>query len=490
MAVISLFMKYLTLLQNKSVRWALVLLLSAAYPSLVQGSQDEKTTAIDGLNRLTLDQCVKLAVANSHQLMAERHRLAALEAQVNQAFWAQFSGFEISGFASMVPDKKVDMEHLENYGAVREPGGGTSAEEDLSGPWGPTLQVGIKGGVPVYTFGKISSAKEAVKNAHLAKKAQYPSFEHQIRYQVEQAYQAVWGAREMLYTISQGRGYLEKARKKVEGDLEEQTGSSTQIDLLKLKIFSSEIDHIEAQTVQIERVGLAALRFLVGGGKRQQIDIVDEPQQRTAQELDELNKYKKTAIAHRPEIKALRYAIKALEAKVELRRAEFWPNLLVVGGAGKAWTPGRPKLNNWALRDNYNYGWGFFFGLALDYPLDFGLDRYRLDESKAELAALTVDQKAALEGILLEVEEIYHRVAAARDGLAALARSRRLVKGWIAAELQNQATGLSSAKDVKDAIKESFQVLASIHRLTHDYNVGMAELKRATGVIGNNRMIK
>ena len=87
----------------------------------------------------------------------------------------------------------------------------------------------------------------------------------------------------------------------------------------------------------------------------------------------------------------------------------------------------------------------------------------------------------------LQVEEVYHRVSAARDGLNALSKSKRLVKGWVAAELQNQAAGLGTAKDVKDAIKESFQVLAAIHRLTHDYNVGLAELKRVSGVIGEKK---
>jgi hypothetical protein len=40
---------------------------------------------------------------------------------------------------------------------------------------------------------------------------------------------------------------------------------------------------------------------------------------------------------------------------------------------------------------------------------------------------------------------------------------------------------MASAKDVKDALKEYFKVMASLHRATHDYNVGMAELDRVTG---------
>ena len=82
---------------------------------------------------------------------------------------------------------------------------------------------------------------------------------------------------------------------------------------------------------------------------------------------------------------------------------------------------------------------------------------------------------------MLEVEKAYHHVASVKESLDALEESKKLVKGWISAVLQNHAIGLAKAKDVKDALKEYFKVMASLHKTTHDYNVGMAELDRVTG---------
>ncbi|MCP4676919.1 MAG: TolC family protein [Deltaproteobacteria bacterium] len=445
-------------------------------------AQEKKT------KQLTLDECIKRALTNSRTLAAERHRLAILDAQVKQAFWAPFSGFSLNAFGSWVPDKCVDKEHLEATGSVRDCKGGVSGEDNIfedgfwTGGWGPSLQLEISGGVPIYTFGKISSGKEAVEHARAAKQAEYPRFEDAIRYQVAQAYQAVSGAREMLYTINKGREHLEKARKKVEQDLENQEGTSTEIDLIKLKVFEGEVDQYETQSREIERVGLAGLRFLVGGKERSLVDIIDEPQSQTPEEIGKLDEYKKEAVQNRPELKAVRHAAKALAAKVDMRRADFWPDLLVVGGFRYGWTPGKTDLHNWALKDNYNYGPSIFLGLAVSYKLDLGLDIYRLDEAQAELSALTTEQKAALEGVVLEVEKIYHHAVATRDALESMQKSRRLVKGWIAAVMQNHATGLASAKEVKDALAEYFKVMAAIHKLTHDYNVGLAEIHRVTGV--------
>jgi outer membrane protein TolC len=285
----------------------------------------------------------------------------------------------------------------------------------------------------------------------------------------------------MLYTIDKGREYLKKARDKVEKDLETGEGDATQIDLIKLKVFESEVNHYEVQALEIERVGLAALRMLVGDDEKKRVDIEDKPLEQDPTELLTLDEYKDAALSQRPELKALKHAVRAMEAKVSLRKAEFWPDIFLHGGIQMARTPGRTDLHNWALKDNYNYGPGWGIGLGMKYTFDIGLDIYKLKQAKAELAALTTDQRSALDGIMLEVEKSYHHVTALRDSLDALTESRKLVKGWISSVLQSQAIGMASAKDVKDALKEYFKVMASLHRATHDYNVGMAELDRVTG---------
>jgi outer membrane protein TolC len=456
-------------------------------------SADEKAPAAEqGADaepvRLSMEECVRRAVANSRTLMAERHRVAAMDAMVEQVFWAPFSGFSATVAGTMVPDKCIDKDHFDTYGSVVDCDGSASSQDDnmfqsdfWTGGWGPSVRVEIEGGVPIYTFGKISNSKRAVEEARDAKKAEYPKFEHKIKFQVMQAYQAVSGAREMLYTIEQGRKHLKKARDKVEKDLENQEGTSTEIDLIKLKVFENEVDQYEAQSKEIERVGLAALRFLVGGADRDRVDILDEPQKRFQENLLPLEAYKKDAMKNRPELDALKHAVKAMESKVDMRRADLWPDLLVIGGFRYAWTPGRDDVSNWTLKDNYNYGPAVWLALAVNYKFDWGLDIYKLDEAKAELTALTIDQKETLEGVVLEVEKAYHKAVASKDALESMEKSRALVKGWIAAEVQNHETGLSSAKDVKEALAEYFKVMASIHKLTNDYNVSVAEIHRVTG---------
>ncbi len=435
--------------------------------------------------RLTLNECMGRAVRNSRKLAAERHRLAALEAQVNQIWWAPFSSFKVQAAFSMVPDRCIDTNILSEEGRIMrcEGDGQITGDDDYWGQgWGPYFALEFKGGLPIYSFGKYSNAKNAMGHAYEATEANLPTFEHKIRFNVQRAFHAIVGAREMLYTITEGRKKLVSARKKVEENLEKQEGTETEIDLIKLKVFESEIDQMVHQTRQIEQTGLAALRFLVGGVDKGRVDIPEDPQMLIERKLDRLEDYQGKALEKRPELKALRHALKAMESKVALRRSEFWPDIALLISFRWVRTPGRTDIDNWVLKDSYNYG-GYMPALALgmNYNLDLGLDVHRLSQAKAELAALTADQQFALEGIMLEVEKTYIQVATARDSLSTLKKSKRLTKGWLAAAVQSHAAGIGAAKEVKDALKEYFKIMASIHRSVGEFNAGLAALDKVTG---------
>jgi outer membrane protein TolC len=444
----------------------------------------EPTQKDDEVHRLTLEECLRFALASSGRLAAERHRLAMLAAQVKQVYWAPFSEIGLKGFFTVVPDRDNPFGPCtDNPDDPRQClYAGQSDDNLIAGDsWGPAFRLEATAVVPVYTFNKIRSSRQAMEAAYEAKQAELPRFENEIKLQVHQAYEAVLGGREMLYIIDQGRSYLNKARKKVEEDLENQEGTSTEIDLIKLKVIEAQAGQFEAQAREIERVGLAALRFLVGPQGGSDIDIVDAPQTPREDQLGPLAQYVERAIDQRPELAALRKALEALRAKVKLRKAEFFPNLALLGGWRWAWAGGRDDIEVWVLNDSFNYGpASLWFGLGLDYKLDLGLDIHRLNEAKAELAAVSAESKLALDAIVLEVNKTYERAVASRSALNSLMSTKKLVRSWIAATALNHAAGLASAKDMSDALKEYFSTMANVLKTTADLNLSLAELERVT----------
>jgi len=473
---------------------ALVALLAANIADAdekLEGPPKASAKETEDPNRLTLHQCIERALKNSPNLAAQRHTLAAMEAKIGQSIWAPFSQWRLRGAFTVVPDKCVDTEVLNNEGRLVDCNSSQAitGEEDIStSEWGPAFFFGLEGIVPLYTFGKITSVKDAAKAGKKAKEAEFPRFEHRIKYDVQRAFHAIVGAREMLYTLSQGKKHLVKAKKKLEKNLENEEGEETQVDLIKLKLFESNVEHLEMQTIQIEETALAALRYLVGGENSNNIDVPEDPQVLAEYKILPLETYQKSAIESRPEIDALRHAAKALEAKVDLRKAEFFPDLALQMRLGFGWTPGRTDVSNWLVRDGYNYGsWLPAFLLVMNYNLDFGLDKHRLDEARAQLATHAANQQEAFEGIMLEVRSAYIDLSSTQKSLQNLEKSKRLVKGWMAAAIQNFSAGLGKSREVKDALKEYFKVMASVHKLIAEYNTGLAHLEKVTGVAENGK---
>ena len=458
-------------------------------------------------NILTLDQCLKRALARSKQIEAEKHRLDILSEQQDQLWWLPFSDLQLEGGVGFLPDKCADITGGRIQGCN---GDDVQSDYDFKGQtWGPSFHIKFGGNIPLPTSNRFFKAKEALEEAYKAKEAMLPTIKHRIAFDVHRAFHGVVGAREMLYTIAQGRKHLSKARAKVEENLEKQVGDDTQIDLLKLKVFESRLDAMEQQVIQIEKTALAALNFLVGAEADAPIDIPNDPQDIVQRDLLDLDTYKKTAVEKRPEFDALRHGIKALKAKITTTKGAFIPEAAFFFNFRAGYTPGvevreqkvddndnpetdangDPVYDNDAStpflwRNSYNYGSIIpSFGLVVRVPLDIGVNVHKLRESKAELKALLADKTYAMEGVMLEVETTYVEVTSLLETITALNKSKKLAKGWINAAAQNHAIGLGSTKELKDALKEYFTIMGELHQRIGEYNIAIAKLDKVTGVI-------
>ncbi len=436
---------------------------------------------------LTLKQCVRKALQNSAKLKAERARLTVFEEQQEQLWWLPFSNFNLTAGFTVVQD---NCARLSEDGAVTACEGNDnigSVNDWKDKKWGPSFHASFNGAIPIPSSRKLWHGKRALEGARGAKEAMYKTFEHQIVFDVHRAYHALIGAREMHYTLIEGRKHLKKAIEKVEENLENQEGTDTQIDLVKLKVFDAKLDAMEQQVLQIEKTALAGLNFLVGTDNNRRIDIADTPQEPIDIKLKPLDDYKKTAVESRPEFEALRKGIKALENKLKIYKSDFAPDFALTFSFRKGYTPGvEMDYNNgstpFIFSNSYNYG-SIVPGLFLvgKMPLNFGVKVHKVREAKAEIQALASDEKYAMEGILLEVETSYIEAESLQEAVKALDKSKRLAKGWLNAAVQNQTVGVGSSNDLKDALKEFFGIVAEYHLRISELNTAVAKLEKAVG---------
>jgi len=411
---------------------------------------------------------------------AARARVTAAEAQLDQAIWAPYSQFSTKTFVTVVPEKHIVTD---SRGAVLLESGGHQADNMGlgGGEIGPLIKFELEGGIPIYTFGKISGARHAAEEGVSARKADVERIERELELNVRQAYWGVKLSREILYTIGEGRGHLDKALRLVQEKLDKEEDGFTEVDLLKLKLFAAEVDRRELDGRLGEAKALSAIRFLSGGEESERLDVDDAPLDVVKDKLQTLDWYRYQASLSRPEIRGLRALRNALKAKVEMREAGFYPDFLLAGELGVTWAPLVDDIHNPFLYDPYNSKyWGA--GLLIKLDLDFGMDQARLNEARAELAAMSADEKRAVNGLLLEVEQAYLDAQKAEKELAVSMEGRKLAKGWLAAVMQGLAAGVNSTSDLTDALIEYFSISLAMHKAIYDYNTSMAKLLRATGL--------
>ncbi len=358
---------------------------------------DDRAEAQDGSTEPTavtsargaLARCLHLADRNHPQILEARAKLARVRAQLLEAYSAPFSQFRAFGGMSLAPTVRGNN--------VFSPNTDVSLTSSLGVAW----RAGIDGVLPLWTFGKITSAWDAAEANVDLHEAEIDVARDTIRFDVRKAYFGLQLARDSLALL---RDAEEKIQDAIE-DLEEQVAADEgdPIDLYKLEVYASELYARKAEAQRFERVALAGLRFYTGEAK---LRIPDIPLRQGRHQLGHLRRYLVAARLYRPEVRMAQAGIEAREAQLRQSRANLFPDIGVALSAGLSAAPEVADQINPFVSDGGNY---FHYGVALvaQWKLDIVPRVARIQQAEAQLEEVMALDRKALGGIAAEVEEAY-----------------------------------------------------------------------------------
>ncbi|MBI5487182.1 MAG: TolC family protein [Deltaproteobacteria bacterium] len=416
-----------------------------------------------------------LALAANHPLVeASRADLDAAEARYQQALWAPYSNWNFTTMFTFVPP----MGSFEQEQA-RAAADATDVQWDTSIlDWGPWIRLGLSGLVPLWTWGKITGLWDAAEAGVEASREGVENAKDQIAFQVRRAYLTLLVARDILYLIDDGRGYIDDAREEIQSRIDRAEGGGGTLDLYKLDAKSAEVDARELQAQHLERVALTGLRLLAGLDESQ--EIADVPIAPFAVERRPLDEYVTLAERERTELAMLDAAIEAQRAKVGIEYARFFPDLAVALSAGYSYSNVIYDNHNPWLSDPYNGG-GIGGAVVLDYPLDFGVDVQRYDEAQAVLRRLEEQREVLRQVTETEVTDAYEMVVEGEGRTEAWDRGRLAAKRWFISVMQGMTLGLNEASDLTDGLVAYFEDEFNYLNAVYDLDVAWARLALATG---------
>ena len=398
----------------------------------------------------------------------EKHKAAAAKARVIAIKRGLFPKIQVTAFVAPSPDVDCD-----DPDCIR-----TSPNEaslDLDGVFAGAKINLIQ---PAFTFGKLTAARSAAKQAALAAKHAYTDVAEALAVRGAKAYFAAKLARELVWMLEEGDEKITSALKKINAKLEKGERGTTLQDRLRVETLQAEVQARLSEAHAAQDTALAGIRALVGDAGAQ---IDDSPLEIVSFALEaKPAAYVKRAESNRSDIKQAKAGALAVKNITKLEKARYWPDLVVVAGVNIARAQGVDDPPSAFADDPYNTTTANL-GLVMRWNLDLASQPARVRQAVEQERAANALILAAQSRATFEVERYYSQAKAARNRLKITKKGEKAARGWVASVLQSDAIGTSEAKDLADAYIAYFSARSRLLQSIYDWNLSTIHLRHAAG---------
>jgi len=412
---------------------------------------------------MSLPRILELADKNHPNVLMARARLKQVRAQLDEAHFAPFMQFKLTGGVALAPQLRGNN--------VFSPNTDASLTSSLGVAW----RVGIDGIVPLWTFGKITNLWDAAGANVRVHEADVEKERDGVRYDVRKAFFGLRFARDARHLLADVKKELDKAETRAAAEAEKEDGDP--IELAQVQTIAAEIEARGAEAERYEQSALAGLRFFTGVAS---LDIADLPLTSPRHPLGHVTRYLTAARLHRPEMQMARAGIDARTAQVRMARSALYPDVGLLLQAGISAAPEIANVLNPYVSDPGNY---FRYGVALvfQWKLDLIPGEARVRFADAQLEEMRATEQLALGGVGTEVEIAYAEVNDWRKRADAYGKAVSAAKRWLILVTQGIDVGTKETKDVIEPAKS--YALNKVNQLQalYEYNLAMARLARSTG---------
>ncbi len=327
-------------------------------------------------------------------------------------------------------------------------------------------------------------------------------------YTVEEAYWSLVSSVENLEVNKQSLKLAHDLLVKNQKEVEIGTLAPKEILSSQAEVARREADILQAEAqVKNSSARLRVIINLPDGERNMEIIPVDKP----VFEKREVNQEEafRTALENRPDLQALRIALKNREIDLEYARNQLLPSLDL---RAEYWSPGisgteilylggnpligpeigrNPMGVSGALKDAFNFKYkNWSVSLTLDIPLNTIFSRAAYANAKVNMKQAVLTLKNLEQQALLEIENAVRAVDTDYKRVHAYTSSRELAEKKLEAEESKLNAGLSSNYFVLTYQRDLTLARTGELRALIDYNLSLSQLDRALGITLKNRNIR
>ncbi len=388
--------------------------------------------------RLTIDQCIALALRQSPQVQAAHADVARRLAQVGEVDAMVSPRVEATGYLTPMFGAKGGLALDGKY------------ERDFT-EWGPYAHADARFVWPLSTFGRHTAGKKAASSRTDVERAKAREVEHKVRREVRRLYGLRLFARSMIPSLNNANeilaGALEAAREKYD----EGSGEVTIVNVMQLEYGAGELARAQRRAIDGAQLATLALRQAMGLDAHAKVDFAADRFKPDRAEVAELDALVKSALKTRPEADQVRHGKTALKALIRSERLSGLPVLFAAAVGQADWSPVRPSGYSAVLQNQFN---DVFAGVAvgLRWSYNPAVTAARVRQAKARQKWVVAQARRAATGIPLQVEKARMDLKQHLDLSRVAAKQVKSTRKWMTFSAAAYAAGTGEAKDVLEGV--------------------------------------
>lgn len=446
---------------------------------LLAAGADTSTVTPAGLD---LPSLIEEACDHAFQVRIERTKVKQAQAFYNYAASLAYPSFSYNALVGgPTPEAKTTV--VNDLSTITP----ASLETDFDfGSPGFTVRGNIEGALPLFTFGKISSGKEATQ--HLVKAAEHAVTVSQaeVAFNVVRAFWTYQLTRTYQTSLAEGRSTLEKVLKRIEELLDNDSAQVTENDRLRLKFALATLAVRETEARNINQVSLQALRILLGREQTATLSVREVDLEELPSEVPPVDRLVRLARSGRPEVLALKEVVEAAQAYVHLRKVLFLPDLFLGGVLRGAYTSNATNQTNPFINDPFN-NFDVGVGLGIRGELDIFTKLAQLEQAEAEAELRAAQAEAVVAASDFEVRRLHVDLVGGYQRITSLEKANTTARGWLAASVLAYDLGTGRADELIDAFLAWAASEAELQKTRYDTLLTFSSMAQATGrLVGLN----
>ena len=414
-----------------------------------------------GNKKLTLDESIKIGLANSNVLHSSKMNL-----QYADAKWSEVNTFRLPSLS--LSASYTRLSEVDPF-TVNTPFGEFNISPAIFNNYNMKLTLQQ----PIFTGFKLESNSAIAKLNYLATEQQYNADENDLVFNIKNAY---WG----LFKANQIKKVTEENVSQVEAHLTDvqnlfKQGLATKNDVLKVQVQLGEaqLGLIDAKNA----VKLANLNLdnVLGISLSTQIETIDSVDAHVGTSY-EIGSLLEQAYDKRPELKSMDYRVQASEKGVTAAKSDWFPQIYLVGDYNYA----RPNPRILPTQDKFNGTWDVSVSMSLNL-WNWGATIDKTDQANAQFEQAKDTYKIVKDRVTLEVTQNFLNVQKSKEKMTVAEQSVSQAEENYRITDEKFKNGLALNSDLLDAEVALLQAKTNYIQSIVDYELAQAQLKKSIG---------